>query len=70
MEVTAFSKRQKLRPKLRLKSILLVYKNRLEIKSFILGAIKELKLMIMFEKMKFKLHSIDCLKISTLSVGH
>ena len=59
-------------PKLLLKSILLFYKDLLEIKSCLLDAILELKLSYVFEKMELKVYSNGCYKmltLRTLSVG-
>ena len=59
-------------PKLLLKSILLFYKDLLEIKSCLLEVIFKVKLSKVFEKLFFKVYSNDCykfFKLRTLSVG-
>ena len=59
-------------PQQLLKSILLFYKDLLKIESCLLGAILELKLSFVFEKMELKVYSNGCYKIftlRTLSVG-
>ena len=59
-------------PKPLLKSLLQFYKDLLEIKSCLLGAILELKLTYVFEKMELEVYSNGCYKmltLRTLSVG-
>jgi len=52
--------------KLKLKSILVFYKDLLEIKSCLLGDIYELKLWNLLEKIELKLYSNDCYENLTL----
>ena len=74
MEETAFFLKDKscLGQKLTLKSILLFYKDLLEIKSCLLIAIFKVKLATVFGKIFFKVYNNDCykfFKLRTLSVG-